>query len=213
LSRSNHTRELRLSAQMVVAAFVAVPIALSLGARNGAADSLEFRGQLNYKTFAAAARRGDSVRIKRSPGGTGAAAMMLSRVNGLIIDGRCDSACVWAFVRNPTGCFTRRASFGFHGAHDPGTGRRMLVATKYWLSLLPASLQKRLKPLLSSSRVIRLNSKQMAQYYPDRVCTSRGARVIVAHNVVPPLPIPAQRHRLPSAETVSTPSTIAAGYH
>lgn len=198
--RSNRTRDLRLSAQLLVAAAAALPIVLSMGTDSGKAGSIDFRGQLNYKTFAAAVERGDGVRIKKSPGGTGAAALMLSRVKGLVIDGRCDSACVWAFVRNPTACFTRRASFGFHGAHDPGTGRRMVVATKYWLSLVPPSLRDRLSPLLTNSRVIRLSSNQMARYYPGRVCGNRQGYQTLLQASIPPLPVRAPERVASRAE-------------
>ncbi len=106
---------------IVLGSFIpSVPIAL------GASEtSVEFKGELNYEAFKRAADKGASIRITQSPGGTGAAAMMLGRTKGLVIDGRCQSACAWAFVQNEGACFTKRASFDFHAAHDPGTGRRL----------------------------------------------------------------------------------------
>jgi hypothetical protein len=174
LERKSCTHGARLWAgHLIVGGLAAAALALWLGMSSGIADKLEFQGELSYEAFEAAAARGASVRIERSPGGTGAAAMMLGRVKGLVIDGRCDSACAWAFVRNPTACFTRRATFGFHGAHDPGTGRRMLVATKYWLGTVRAPLRARLDGLRTSSRVIYLGFDDMRRYYPDRVCGAR----------------------------------------
>jgi hypothetical protein len=158
---------------LLVGGLAAVPLILGAGMSRGIADKLELRGELNYETLRSAAARRAGVRVKQSPGGTGAAAMMLGRIEGLVIDGRCDSACAWAFVRNPTACFTRRATFGFHGAHDPGTGRRMPVATKYWLGTVRAPLRARLDGLRTSSRVIRLGFNEMRRYYADRVCGAR----------------------------------------
>ena len=61
---------------------VAVPVAQATEA-----SSIDFSGELDYETFARAASQGTSVRIRRSPGGTGAAAMALGRTRGLVIDG------------------------------------------------------------------------------------------------------------------------------
>ena len=145
--------------------------------RSGATQSVaarergvEFSGQLNYETFERAAAQNKSVRISYSPGGTGAAALALARVNKVIVDGQCNSACAWSFVKNAGACFTPRASFGFHAAHDPGTGRRLNAATGYWLSTVRASLRPRLEGLLSSSSLIRVSASEMRRYYGDRVC-------------------------------------------
>jgi hypothetical protein len=191
LARTNISRVLRhRMLQLGVCGLVAVPYVLSIGASSGVAEGLDFRGELKYETFDAAAANDKKVRIKRSPGGTGAAAMALARVKRLVIDGRCDSACAWAFARNPNACFTARASFGFHGAHDPGTGRRMPVATKYWLGTVRAPLRGRLEVLVTSDRVIRLSSTEMRRYYADRVCGARTS-VIAAGPVVLPVKKPA----------------------
>ena len=135
------------------------------------ARTVEFRGELDYRAFEAAAAHGASVRITQSPGGTGAAAMMLARVPHLVIDGTCNSACAWAFIRSEASCFTPRAVFGFHGAHDPGTGKRLPAATNYWLDTVRPTLRVRLSRLKMSSAVIRVSARQMLTYYRDRACT------------------------------------------
>ena len=167
-----------------------------LGTMSGATQSVaaggrgvEFSGQLNYDTFQRAAAQNKSVRISYSPGGTGAAALALARVNKVIVDGQCNSACAWSFVRNAGACFTPRASFGFHAAHDPGTGRRINAATGYWLSTVRTSLRPRLEGLLSSSSLIRVSASEMRRYYGDRVCgaepkTEVASKKAVARTVV-----------------------------
>ena len=150
-----------------------VVLGTTLGATQSVAArgrAVEFSGQLNYDTFKRAAAQNRPVRISYSPGGTGAAALALARVNKVIVDGQCNSACAWSFVRNAGACFTPRASFGFHAAHDPGTGRRLNAATGYWLSTVRGSLRPRLEGLLSSSSLIRVSASEMRRYYGDRVC-------------------------------------------
>lgn len=132
-----------------------------------------YTGELNYATFRKAAARNESVTIRYSPGGTGASAMALARVRNVVIDGTCNSACAWSFVKNANACFTPRASFGFHAAHDPGTGRRMNAATSYWLQSVRPSLRGRLQPLLSSSSVIRVTAADMRRHYGERSCDAR----------------------------------------
>ncbi len=131
---------------------------------------VSYSGELNYAAFRKAAARNEGVTIRYSPGGTGASAMALARVRNVVIDGVCNSACAWSFVRNGNACFTPRASFGFHAAHDPGTGRRMNAATTYWLQSVRPNLQGRLTPLLRSSSLIRLSADDMRRYYGDRAC-------------------------------------------
>jgi hypothetical protein len=114
------------------------------------------------------AKRG--IRVVSSPGGTGAAAMVLALVHPLIIDGVCNSSCAWAFVTNQRACFTPRAVFGFHTSHDPGTGQRMPSATSYWLDHVRPGLAARLSGLQSSSTVIRISAAEMGQTYGDRAC-------------------------------------------
>lgn len=131
---------------------------------------VNFSGQLDYGTFQAAAQRGQTVTIKYSPGGTGAAALALARVSNVVIDGRCNSACAWSFVRNSNACFTARASFGFHAAHDPGTGRRLNAATGYWLKSVRPSLRGKLDALLGTSTLIRVSAAEMRRHYGERAC-------------------------------------------
>lgn len=150
------------------------PVALAAGER------IDFNGELNYDAFKRASAKGSTIRITQSPGGTGAAAMVLGRAKGLVIDGRCQSACAWAFVQNANACFTQRASFDFHAAHDPGTGRRLTAATDYWLSTVGPELRARLAGLRSSSNLIRVSAKEMARYYGGRVCGASGQRTVVA---------------------------------
>ncbi len=138
--------------------------------------SLEFKGELNYDAFKRASDKGVGIRITQSPGGTGAAAMVLGRAKGLVIDGRCQSACAWAFVQNQSACFTKRASFDFHAAHDPGTGRRLTAATDYWLSTVGPELRARLSGLRTSSSLIRVSAREMAGYYGNRQCGADGRR-------------------------------------
>ena len=163
-----------------------------LGTMSGATQSVaaggrgvEFSGQLNYDTFQRAAAQNKSVRISYSPGGTGAAALALARVNKVIVDGQCNSACAWSFVRNAGACFTPRASFGFHAAHDPGTGRRINAATGYWLSTVRASLRPRLEGLLSSSSLIRVSASEMRRYYGDRVCGAEPKAEVASKKALP----------------------------
>jgi hypothetical protein len=138
--------------------------------------SVEFKGELNYDAFKRASDKGVGIRITQSPGGTGAAAMVLGRARGLVIDGRCQSACAWAFVQNQSACFTKRASFDFHAAHDPGTGRRLTAATDYWLSTVGPELRARLSGLRTSSSLIRVSAREMARYYGGRQCGADGRR-------------------------------------
>jgi hypothetical protein len=102
--------------------------------------------------------------------------MELGRASGVVIDGTCNSACAWAFVSNPRACYTSRASFGFHAAHDPGTGRRMGQATDYWLSQVHGALRNRLDGLRSTSSLITVSAAEMNRYLGDRACGG-GSRV------------------------------------
>ena len=71
-------------------------------------------------------------------------------------------------------CFTKRAKFEFHAAHDPGTGRRITAATDYWLSLTTPSLRPALIKLRTSSDLIEVSSQTMKLHYADRACDSTG---------------------------------------
>jgi hypothetical protein len=167
-----------------MAGFVALGgIALPAGGAF-AGDAIEFNGQLSYETFSRARAQKKAVRITYSPGGTGAAALQLARVSNVVIDGRCNSACAWAFVRSNSACFTSRVSFGFHAAHDPGTGRRLNAATGYWLDSVRPSLRGRLSGLLRTSSLITLSAKEMRRYYADRVCGASKPRTEIATNSV-----------------------------
>ena len=139
------------------------------------------------------------MRITYSPGGTGAAALALARAK-VVIDGQCNSACAWSFVKNENACFTSRASFGFHAAHDPGSGRRMNAATTYWLSTVRGSLRGRLTPLLETSSLITLSAQQMRAHYGDRVC-GKAPSTEVASVVPAAKPSKASSMRLASVET------------
>jgi hypothetical protein len=150
------------------------------GAHGAPERSVEFQGELNYEAFKRASDKGVAIRITQSPGGTGAAAMVLGRAKGLVIDGPCNSACAWAFVQNESACFTQRASFGFHAAHDPGTGRRLTAATDYWLGTVGPALRSRLAGLRASSSVIRVGAKEMSRYYGGRLCGANGQRADAA---------------------------------
>lgn len=131
---------------------------------------ISFNGELSYTAFRAAASRGQTVTIRYSPGGTGAAALALARVSKVVVDGACNSACAWSFVRNANACFTPRARFGFHAAHDPGTGRRLNAATSYWLQGVRPSLKGKLGALLGTSSLIKVSAAEMRRHYGDRVC-------------------------------------------
>lgn len=155
-------------------ALLAITLALgtlpiSAGALGQSRD-ITFNGELNYAAFRSAASRGETVTIRYSPGGTGAAALALARISKVVVDGACNSACAWSFVRNGNACFTPRASFGFHAAHDPGTGRRLNAATSYWLQNVRASLKGKLNALLSTSSLIKVSAAEMRRHYGDRVC-------------------------------------------
>jgi len=172
----------RLGRGAFAAGFIALgcitpSVPTAFGASGG---SIEFQGELNYEAFKRASAKGVAIRITNSPGGTGAAAMVLGRAKGLVIDGRCQSACAWAFVQNQSACFTSRASFDFHAAHDPGTGRRLTAATDYWLSTVGPELRSRLSSLRTSSSLVRISAKEMARYYGGRACGASGARTEIA---------------------------------
>jgi len=165
--------------------------------------SVEFQGELNYDAFKRASDKGVGIRITQSPGGTGAAAMVLGRAKGLVIDGRCQSACAWAFVQNQSACFTKRASFDFHAAHDPGTGRRLTAATDYWLSTVGPELRARLSGLRTSSNLIRVSAREMARYYGSRQCGAGGPRAEIT------APTPQHIGMLPDAAAPITTASIA----
>ncbi|MFN0220016.1 MAG: hypothetical protein ACKVP4_14530 [Hyphomicrobium sp.] len=141
-------------------------------ATNAVAGRVTLNGEMNYEAIRQL-KIDSTVTVVQSPGGTGAAAMALGRVSRLIIDGPCNSACAWAFIRNPHACFTARSSFGFHAAHDPGTRTRLPTATVYWLEQVkPAGLRSRLAPLKTSSKLVRLTAGDMRRYYGERFCSA-----------------------------------------
>jgi hypothetical protein len=112
---------------------------------------------------------GRRVRIKSTPGGSGASAIALGR-HSVIIDGPCNSACAWSFVANERACFTPRATFGFHVAIDPGTGRAMPVVTDLWLDQTKSDLARSLRAKFKSSSYVQLSGRQVAAHYPERAC-------------------------------------------
>lgn len=183
-------------------ALLAASLALALPHPAATAEpaGVKFSGVLDYSTFQAAARSGKAVTIKYSPGGTGAAALALARVSNVVVDGRCNSACAWSFVRNANACFTSRASFGFHAAHDPGTGRRLNAATGYWLKSVRPSLRGKLEPLLSTSGLIRVSALEMRRHYGDRACGAQPKTQIAALAKTQPGQKTAQRFQVALAE-------------
>jgi hypothetical protein len=112
---------------------------------------------------------GRRVRIKSTPGGSGASAVALAR-HSVIIDGPCNSACAWSFVSNERACFTTRASFGFHIASDPGTGRPMPAVTNMWLDQTRGELAEALRVKFKSSSYVQMSGRQVAVHYPERAC-------------------------------------------
>jgi hypothetical protein len=131
-------------------------------------------GEIDLASMKRARGQNSVIRITQSPGGSGAGAMELARASGVVVDGTCNSACAWAFVTNPRACFTANASFGFHAAHDPGTGRHMGAATDYWLGQVNGALRSRLDGLRSTSKLITVNANEMARYYRDRACAGNS---------------------------------------
>jgi hypothetical protein len=148
--------------------------------RKSAYPTVQITGELSLADVQRAVKTNGVIRVSGSPGGVGAAAMELARAPNVVIDGTCNSACAWAFITNERACFTHKASFGFHGAHDPGTGGQMTAATDYWLNQVRGSLRGRLEPLRRSSKLITLNAAQMMQYYGDRACGPSGGRSRIA---------------------------------
>jgi len=132
--------------------------------------SRTFIGELSSSAFETAAENNQEVVIRYSPGGSGASAMALSKVRAVVIDGKCLSACAWAFVSSETACFTKRASFGFHAAYDPGTGQAMPAATTYWLETVRPSLRPQLAALQTSPGIITISASEMRRHYADRAC-------------------------------------------
>ena len=131
-------------------------------------------GELKTSVFDDALAHDRRIIVMSSPGGTGASALALSRVKSVVIDGPCLSACAWAFVLSEHACFTRRAAFGFHASHDPGTGRRMLKVTRYWLALARPSLRPEIANIETSSKVIPVGLAMMRKHYGDRECHGVG---------------------------------------
>jgi hypothetical protein len=174
-------------ALLAVAAIVCAILVSSQAARAGSqrqssTTPSDISGELSLASVQRAMRTNGAIRVSGSPGGVGAAAKELARAPHLVIDGTCNSACAWAFVTNERACFTHRASFGFHGAHDPGTGGQMTAATDYWLNQVRGSLRGRLEPLRHSSHLITLNAAQMMQHYGDRACGPSNGRSRVARS-------------------------------
>ena len=166
------------AARLIGTVFLFATLVLSISGAHAAVHSKRgpnvMSGELNLDKVQRARRDGGVIRLTSSPGGTGAAAMELARAR-VVVDGPCNSACAWSFVANERACFTRNASFGFHAAHDPGTGRRMAAATDHWMGQVRSSLRGKLSGLYSSSNLITLSAGQMAQYYGDRACGSKVA--------------------------------------
>jgi hypothetical protein len=122
------------------------------------------------QAFQTAVAQDREIRITYSPGGSGAAAMALAGAKAVVIDGECASACAWAFVIAEHACFTDKAVFKFHAAHDPGTGRRIPTVTDYWLGNVTASLRGHLEGLRTSSKLITVTANAMKHHYADRAC-------------------------------------------
>jgi hypothetical protein len=147
-------------------------------------EELVFNGELNRSAFEKAAHNDRVVRIESSPGGTGSAAFALADIKHLIIDGPCQSACAWAFVLNENACFTQRAVFSFHAAHDPGTGRRIAAATNYWLALVAPSLRPVLDELKTSSAMIEVTANAMKRHYADRSCGAHNRKLKAVPKII-----------------------------
>ena len=177
---------------MMAAAAVALSAPLAAVQAAHIPQPVVFSGELDSHAFEVAALAHREVRIAYSPGGSGAAALALAQVEDVVIDGECRSACAWAFIASANVCFTSRASFAFHAAHDPGTGRRIPVATGYWLAQVRPSLQPRLEGLKSSSKLIEVGAKEMSKHYADRTCDADGhkrkaAPEILVASTLPPV--------------------------
>lgn len=141
-----------------------------------AQKALIFSGELSAQAFQTAIALGREIRITYSPGGSGAAAMALAGAKAVVIDGECASACAWAFIIAEHACFTDKAVFKFHAAHDPGTGRRMLAVTDYWLSTVTTSLRGYLEGLRTSSKLVTVTANSMKAHYADKACDGTGHR-------------------------------------
>ena len=133
-------------------------------------------GELKTSVFQDALAHDRRIIVKSSPGGSGASALALARVKSVVIDGPCLSACAWAFVLSEHACFTRRAAFGFHASHDPGTGRRMPEVTRYWLALARPLLRPEIANIETSSKVVPVGLAMMRKHYGDRECRGVGRR-------------------------------------
>ena len=133
-------------------------------------------GELKTSVFEDALAHDRWIIVKYSPGGSGASALALSRVKSVVIDGPCKSACAWAFLLSEHACFTRRAAFGFHASHDPGTGNPMPEVTRYWLAITRPGLRPAIQKIETSSRVIPVALSMMRQHYGDRECRGAGRR-------------------------------------
>ena len=194
----------RWRAPVLCATLLAFCSMMGVAEASAAPRNVQHSGELNYTKFRSAAARGETVTIRYSPGGTGASALALARIPKVVVDGVCNSACAWSFVKSRNACFTSRASFGFHAAHDPGTGRRLNAATSYWLQSVRPSLKGRLNGLLSTSRLIRVSAAEMRRHYGDRACGARPK--VQAASLDAPLRKPKRGAKPSPAASASVPA-------
>jgi hypothetical protein len=142
-------------------------------ARAGGRSYVTFSGYMGHAQVSRL--YGRRIIVRGTSGGRLGAAHVFRRAPGLIIDGRCDSACALGFVMNPRACFTNRASFGFHGVARNGALSR--TSTAWAVGKIRSSLRRRVAPAMYAGGVARISSRQMVRYYPDRRCSSRKKRV------------------------------------
>lgn len=64
-------------------------------------------------------------------GGTGASALARSQQE-MRLDRTCQSACALSWAINPNACWAPGAKLGFHSPYDPGTGKAMPQAARWW---------------------------------------------------------------------------------
>ena len=172
MNRNNGGRHRAVAAWCLAASCVSVVAGCTLPELPHAptGGTVTVSGELKTSVFQDALAHDRWIIVKSSPGGSGASALALSRVKSVVIDGPCVSACAWAFVLSEHACFTRRAAFGFHAAHDPGTGRPMREVTRYWLAITRPGLRPAIQKIETSRRVVPVGLSMMRQSYGDREC-------------------------------------------
>ena len=162
----------RFNAFVILNTIIATLFSITVAAQPARAGGRSYVTFSGYMGHAQVSRLyGRRIIVRGTSGGRLGAAHVFRRAPGLIIDGRCDSACALGFVMNPRACFTARASFGFHGVARNGALSR--TSTAWAVGKIRSSLRRRVASTMYAGGIARISSREMARYYPDRRCAGR----------------------------------------